>query len=76
MFFAVEDLMSIFDLEKARIEGERRAEDIARESLTPEDFEAWKAERTAERRHKEMCEAIRAAGNNARPRGGIFSGFH
>lgn len=44
-----------------------------RDCLTPEQFEKWQAERAAERRHRELCDAIEQAGRNARPRGlGIF----
>ncbi len=38
----------------------------ARRSLPPAEFEKWQAERTAERRHKELCNAIRHAGDTAR----------
>lgn len=45
----------------------------AREKFTPEQFKEWQAERTAERRHRELCRSIEKAGENARPRGlGIF----
>jgi hypothetical protein len=45
----------------------------ARENMTPEQFEKWQAERTAERRHRELCRSIEKAGENARPRGlGLF----
>lgn len=45
----------------------------AQENMTPEQFKKWKAERTAERRHQQLCRSIEKAGENARPRGlGIF----
>lgn len=43
-------------------------ERYAMERMTPEGFKAWQAERTAERRHQEVCAAIKQAGENARPR--------
>ena len=36
------------------------------EKLSPEAFKEWKAEQTAERRHKELCQSIENAGKNAR----------
>jgi hypothetical protein len=33
---------------------------LMRETLSPEDFEKWEAKETEERRHREVCEAIRA----------------
>lgn len=44
-----------------------------RELLSPEEYKAWKQECETERRHNELCKAIRDAGENARPRGlGLF----
>jgi hypothetical protein len=41
----------------------------ARERMTPEQFEDWQRERTEERRHQQLCAAIR----DSRPRGfGLF----
>lgn len=36
-----------------------------RENLSKEDFEKWQDERTAERRHRELCQSIERAGKNA-----------
>lgn len=33
---------------------------LMRETLSPEDFEKWEAKETEERRHREVCDAIRA----------------
>ena len=48
----------------------RRLEAHMAEALSPDDFKAWKAaadaERTAERRHRELCRSIERAGDNAR----------
>ena len=43
---------------------EAEAERKMRESLTPEQYREWQAERTAERRHRELCEALRASGRS------------
>jgi hypothetical protein len=52
---------------------EREVVEHARASMAPEDFAKWEAERTAERRHRELCRSIEKAGENARPRGlGVF----
>lgn len=57
----------------AHIEMERAAVEKARAALSPEAFKEWQAERTAERRHQQLCRSIERAGDNARPRGiGLF----
>lgn len=54
-------------------EVERRTIDKAQAALSPEAFKEWQAERVAARRHRELCQAIERAGENARPRGiGLF----
>lgn len=55
---------------QAEADMERRAVERARASLTPEQFDKWQADRTAERRHQELCAAIRAS----RPRGSFILG--
>ena len=45
---------------------EQHAERNARERLTPEQFQEWKRERTEERRHQELCQAIRDTGRKPR----------
>lgn len=35
-----------------------------RESLPPEQYKEWRTEQTAERRHRELCEALRASGRS------------
>lgn len=57
----------------AEVQAEAEVVKRAREKMTPKDFKEWQAERTAERRHRELCRSIERAGENARPRGlGIF----
>lgn len=52
---------------------EQDADRRMRDMLTPEAYRTWKAEKLMERRHQELCKAIRDAGAAARPRGlGIF----
>lgn len=52
---------------------EQDADRRMRDMLTPEAYRIWKAEKLMERRHQELCKAIRDAGKAARPRGlGIF----
>lgn len=53
---------------------ERRLVDGMRAKLSPEAFERWQAERTAERRHREVCAAIEQAGRNAKPASSLFGG--
>lgn len=54
-------------LYQARLDAER--EQKMRAGLSPEAFRRWDDERTAERRHRELCRSIEKAGENARPRG-------
>lgn len=65
-------------LEVAKIEKELWDKLVAyqREHLSKEDFDKWYEEERRQREHRELCQAIRDAGNNARPKGGIFSGFY
>lgn len=51
--------------EKARQREEERVQ-MMRENLTPEQFKEWQAEETAERRHRELCAAIRQSGTTVR----------
>ena len=54
-------------------QAEQQLVDYARRHMTPKQFKAWQAERTEERRHRELCASIERAGANARPRGlGVF----
>lgn len=44
-----------------------------RENLPPSQYKIWKTEQIRERRHQELCKAIRSAGEASKPRGiGIF----
>lgn len=60
-------------LAMASLELEQRVIAHMRNNLTPESFDKWMKERTAERRHRELCRSIEQAGRNAKPSGiGIF----
>ena len=57
----------------ASLELEQRTIARMRNTLTPESFDKWMKDRTAERRHRELCRSIEQAGKNAKPSGiGIF----
>lgn len=63
MIGAIYEVMIAFELSKMKEAADRRM----REALTPEAYKEWKRECEAERRHNELCQAIKDAGNNARP---------
>jgi hypothetical protein len=59
---------ALLGIAAARLEAnaERRQEERFRQTMTPEEFANFKAEREAERRHREICRSIEQAGENAR----------
>lgn len=55
---------AIYGIIMAKTEAE--TESRMKERMTREMFREWKSERTQERRHRELCMAIRDAGERAR----------
>ena len=45
---------------QATVDYHKQRRDMMRETLSPEEFKEWEIKETEERRHREVCDAIRA----------------
>jgi hypothetical protein len=72
--FGLGELIWAAEKRKQELELEKMIDQQQKNYLSPEEYKEWKIEQTVERRHKEICQAIRDAGTNARPRGPFFLG--
>ena len=62
MFFNLQTILAQVELERSIVEA-------ARQRMSPEEFKAWEEkrerDRVEERRHRELCDAIKEAGRRA-----------
>lgn len=58
--------LAVMEQAAREAERERKLVERMRADLSPEAFMRWEDNRTAERRHRELCRSIERAGDNAR----------